>query len=98
MNYDISINDDYAGVWLNDNTYLYYGYEYLWNVLLDKPYIYNEDTEDNDTEWCFVVKKDGKIIHQVRAAILSDSTSDYYKPDRMLLKGIAWWIQKEKLL
>jgi hypothetical protein len=86
MKHDISINDDYAGIWISDNTYLYYGYEHT------------VDFQDY-SEWCFVVVKNGKLIHKVKASTLSpDSKADHHEVDRMLLRGISWWIQTNNLL
>lgn len=79
---DAYFSDDYAG--LDAGRYeFYYGYEV----------VVNEDDENSD--WCFIVKEEGNIIFTLSTTEINNLTKEIrqmYDPVSYLLAGIGLWI------
>jgi len=81
MQINVGCSDDYAS--LDSGKYeFYYGYEV----------IYNEN--DDDSEWCFQVKEQGKEIMKIPTSEIikqsGNSLLDY--PRDFLIAGIGIWL------
>ena len=92
MKTNLGISDDYATMyvqgdksWDEDNTKLsfYYGYEVTEN---------NED----DGEWMFVVKKNGKVIKSYTTTQIESNSNDSLRDmSEYLLIGINMYLNEE---
>lgn len=70
---------DYAGLSVGDRQF-YYGYE--------------ERTSDaDDAEWCFVYRRAGREYIRIPASQLTNRPGDRWECERMLLLGIAHWLE-----
>ena len=97
---------DYAGLRAADMEF-YYGYEKIYCARHNHVGVQDssscqldnnaENDCDNDTEWCFVAKKDGKRIATYIKSDLEQLAQDSDSMAYYLLAGIATMISEKKL-
>lgn len=83
MQLDVFWSDDYAGLYSGKYQF-YYGYEVTLN------------DEDDDSEWCFQVKENGREIYKTPQSeidkITKNCSGNIDSPKDYLLAGIGIWL------